>query len=289
MSHLLERAARPEILNAAWKRLRNDKAIWEPGVSRRDLEANLVGYFLKLANELRTGTYVPNSARFFPVNKGDGKQRIISTTTLRDKVAQRAVLNVIEPIGEKVFHPDSFGYRPGRSVEMALRRVREYMMCGMTWVVDADIEACFDNIPHKPLIKALKSLISDGKVVALTKRWLDAGTVRRGFLSKAKGIPQGAVLSPFLCNAYLTRWDNDMAGMNLPFVRFADDFLVFARSRGDAVEAHAYIEKSLGRLELTLNAEKTNVVRCGPHVKFLGRRLPRIGQKASGRNPFKKR
>ena len=204
MSRLLEKAASPEILNAAWKRFRNDKAVWTTGLSRKEMESNFVFHLVKLANELRTGAYVPDPVRFFPVNKGDGRQRIISANTLRDKVAQRAVLTVIEPIGEKIFHHDSFGYRPGRTIDMVLSRVREYMLCGLSWVVDADIKSYFDNISHKPLIKILKSLITDREMVALIKRWLDAGTAKRGFLSAPRGIPQGAVLSPFLCNVYLT-------------------------------------------------------------------------------------
>ena len=276
MSKLLEKAASPEILNAAWKRFSNDKAIWATGLSRKEMESNFVFHLVKLANELRTGTYVPDSVRFFPVNKGDGKQRIISANTLRDKVAQRAVLTVIEPIGEKVFHHDSFGYRQGRTIDMALSRVREYMLCGLSWVVDADIKSYFDNIPHKPLIKILKSIITDREIVALIKRWLDAGVVRRGFLSEARGIPQGAVLSPFLCNVYLTSWDNNMAAKNLPFVRFADDFLVFAKSRAEAIKAYTYVGKSLKRLGLMLNEQKTRVVQCGPNIQFLGRKLPKL-------------
>ena len=135
---------------------------------------------------------------------------------------------------------------------MALSRVREYMLCGMNWAVDADIQNFFDNIQHKPLLRKLKLLIGDKELVALIERWLDAGTVRRGFLSTAKGIPQGAVLSPFLCNVYLTSWDKNMAAKNLPFVRFADDFLVFSKSQGGAKAAQAYIEKKLKRLGLSL-------------------------------------
>ena len=255
MGELLVRAASPEVLNMAWKRLRNDNAVWQKGISRMGMDADMVYHFLKLADELRAGTYIPDSVRFFPVNKGDGKKRIISALTLRDKLAQRAALTVLEHIGEKFFHHDSFGYRPGRTIDMALSKVREYMLCGMTWLVDGDIQSCFDNIPHKPLLKVLKRIIPDKEMVNLIGLWLNAGTSRRGFLSETRGIPQGAVLSPFLCNIYLTRWDNDMMAKNLPFVRFADDFLVFARSRSDVMKAHASVQKSLKRLRLESNPE----------------------------------
>ncbi|QTA90421.1 reverse transcriptase domain-containing protein [Desulfonema magnum] len=277
MSQLLEKAASPQVINGAWKRFRRDKAIWEPGLSRQEMERNLGYHLLRLSDELRTGTYIPNPVRFFPVNKGDGSKRIISANTLRDKVAQRAVLSVIESIGERFFHHDSYGSRPGRNLEMANAKVREYVFCGLTWLVDADIKSYFDNIPHKPLIRILQNLISDKELIGLIQRWLDVGAVRRGFLSAAKGIPQGAVLSPFLCNIYLTSFDNEMSAKNYPFVRYVDDFLIFAKSEKEARQAHDYTGKVLNRLGLSLHPEKTRVVPCSPKVRFLGRKLPKIG------------
>lgn len=279
MGNMLEKAASPKVINDSFKHFRRDKAIWEPGLSRKEMEWNLGYHLLKLAEDLRTNRYTPDPVRLFPVNKGDGKQRIISANTLRDKVAQRAVLTVLEPIGERLFHHDSFGSRPGRNIDMASAKVREYVLCGMTWVVDADIEKYFDNIPHKPLIRMLRTMVPDRKLVSLIRRWLDVGSVRRGFLSQAKGIPQGAVLSPFLCNVYLTTWDNEMAAKNLPFVRYVDDFLVFAESQEQGELARTHAERALNRLELNLHPEKTRVVKCGPGVRFLGKKLPKVKKK----------
>ncbi|MBF0452417.1 MAG: Retron-type reverse transcriptase [Candidatus Magnetomorum sp.] len=276
---LLEKASSAKVMNLSWKKLSTDKAVWQPGVSRWEMEKNLVYHITQLSHDIRTGVYRPDPVRFFPVNKGDGKSRIISAYTLRDKLAQRALLTVLAPIGESYFHQDSFGYRPGRSIDMALSRVREYIGCGMKWVIDADIKSYFDTIPHRPLIKAVKSLIKDRGASQLIQRWLDAGTVKRGFLASSKGIPSGAVISPFLCNVYLTKWDQEMARRNLPFVRFADDFLVFAQSRQSAENAYQYVEQLLNRMGLALNTEKTQVVSCGPKVRFLGRRLPQYTQK----------
>jgi len=103
--------------------------------------------------------------------------------------------------------------------------------------------------------------------------WLDTGAMRRGFISQTKGIPQGSCLSPFLCNLYLTEWDFAMSDKNLPFVRYADDFLVFARSKKEAIDAKQFIMKYLRRLKLELHPEKTHVTFCGPHITFLGRKL----------------
>jgi len=275
---LLTKASSPEVINNAWKRFRRDNAIWRPGISKKEMETDIVFHMLKLAEELRSKQYSSDLVRFFPVNKGDGSKRIISAYTLRDKVAQRAILTVLEPIGEKIFHPDSYGYRPGRTIEMALSRVRECMLCGLSWTVDADIQSFFDNIPHKPLIRILKSLVKDNDMVKLIRRWLDVGAFRRGFLSTTKGIPQGSVISPFLCNLYLTEFDQALALKNLPFVRFADDFLVFADSEKNAHSARLYVEKSLRKLHLSLNPKKTRVTSCGPAVKFLGKKLPKLAR-----------
>ena len=279
MATLLEKAASPDVLNVSWKRLCTDKAVWETGMSRKEFESNFVYHITKLSEELRNRTYQPDPVRFFPINKGDGKTRIISAYTLRDKLAQRAVLTVIEPIGEKLFHHDSFAYRPGRTIDMALSRVREYMLCGLNWVVDADIEKFFDNIGHQKLLKSVKISIKDKDILHLISLWLNAGTVKKGFFSQAKGIPQGAVVSPFLCNIYMTGWDNDMAKKNYPFVRYADDFLVFANSQSEAKRAHHYIQKRLHKMGLMLNPEKTKVAHCGPNVIFLGRKLPDLNRK----------
>jgi group II intron reverse transcriptase/maturase len=273
MSTILKQAASAKVLNMAWKKLCNDKAPWSPGLSRDDMQKDHIYHILRLGEDLNSGKYRPHPVRFFPVNKGDGKQRIISAHTLRDKMAQRAILIVLEPIFEKYFHHDSYAYRPGRSIQMALSRVNEYVNCGLNWIIDADIQNYFDNIPHKQLLKAFKKINNDRKVLRLIYQWLDVGTARRGFLSQSKGIPQGAVLSPLLCNIYLTKFDNDMARKNLPFVRFADDFLVFTQSKNEAHTAYAYVEKCLNRLSLSLNPEKSRVTACGPHIKFLGQQL----------------
>ncbi len=276
MSALLEKAASPAIINNAWRKHRRDKAIWRIGVSREEMKPHMVYHLARLCEELKSGNYRPDPVRFFPVSKGDGKERIISAVTLRDKVAQRALLAVLEPMGEAVFHENSFGYRPGRSIDMALAKCREHINCGMEWVVDADIKSYFDEIPHGPLMKRVRALIRDPKVVALIRRWLDVGVPRRGFLGEAKGIPQGSVISPFLCNLYLTDLDRALGKANLPFVRFADDFLVFARTRADAEDARKFVEKTLRRLGLALHPEKTRIAKCGPKVSFLGRKLPKI-------------
>ncbi|NWH03864.1 reverse transcriptase domain-containing protein [Desulfobacter latus] len=274
MGDLLKKAASPAVLNQAWKRLKNDKTVWDQGISKKEMERDFVLHITRLAKDLESGQYRPAQIRMFPVLKGDGKKRIISALTLRDKLAQRAVLSVLNPIGEAMFHHDSYGYRPGRSIDTVMRRIKEQVDCGFCWLVDADIKSFFDRIPHRPLKKKLKKKLADHELLDLIFQWLDIGAPRTGILAGRRGIPQGGVISPFLCNFYLTEFDLFLTRHNLPFVRFADDFLVFTPARKNAEAALDCVTKGLKRLDLELNSRKTRIVLSGPKVVFLGRKLP---------------
>ena len=275
MGELLERALSPEVMNLAWRCLRSDKAVWESGLSRAEMEPNLVLHLLRLIEEVREGRYRPAPLRQFTVPKGDGKERVLSALILRDKLLQRAVLTVLEPISESLFHHDSFGYRPRRNVEMALRRVEERVRCGLTWLVDADIRGFFDNIPHRPLRKVLKQRIPDREILDLIDAWLAMGPSRQSIFETRRGIPQGAILSPLLCNLYLHNLDQALADRNIPFVRYADDLLLFTTERKTAEKALVFIAERLQELGLELHQEKTRVIESGPQVVFLGQPLPR--------------
>jgi group II intron reverse transcriptase/maturase len=245
-----------------------------PGIKAEDLQRNIARHLLELVQELRSGAYRPDALRQFPVAKGDGRTRVLSALTLRDKLAQRAVLTVLDPIGESIFHHDSFGYRPRRNVQMAVARVRERIRCGLTWLVDADIRSFFDTIPHRPLRRAVARVVDDREILRLIDQWLAAGTYQTGILTGPRGIPQGAVVSPFLCNVYLHGLDSALAERNIPFVRYADDFIAFAADQATAKSALDFTRRRLENLGLELHPEKTRVVQAGPHVAFLGERLP---------------
>jgi len=275
MSSLLKEAASPEILNSSWKKLKNDMAIWSENISKKDMERNIVYHFTKLADEMKSGKYKPSNVRFSSVLKANGEKRIVSAFTLRDKLAQRAVLTVIEKYGEKIFYSDSYAYRKGRSIEMAVSKAREYILCGLIWLVDSDIYKFFDEIPHSQLKKSLTKIIPDNGVNKLLFSWIDVGTPKTGILQKRKGIPQGAIISPFLCNVYLTEFDRYLSKKNLPFVRFADDFLIFTPDKKAADKALIYAEKCIKKMGLKLNNKKTRIVKSGPNVKFLGKKLPK--------------
>lgn len=274
MAELLDRALSPAALNAAWKRLQPDKTVWRPGLPRWEMEKDLVLYLLELVDELRSGRYRPAPLRQFTIQKGDGKQRVLSALGLRDKLIQRAVLSVLEPIGEQLFHNDSFGYRPRRNVEMAHRRAGERIRCGLPWLVDADIAKFFDNIPHRPLQKTLKQYIPDRELLALIDLWLAEGASSSSFLGTRRGVAQGAVISPMLCNFYLHDLDMALAGKNIPFVRFADDFLLFAPDEQRANDALKFVDQKLKSMGLGLHPDKTRVARSHRGLIFLGLPLP---------------
>ncbi|MCB1866611.1 MAG: Retron-type reverse transcriptase [Chromatiales bacterium] len=275
MGELFERMLSPVTVNRAWRTLRGDRALWTTGVPRADIERDVLMHVLRLLDEVRAGHYRPESLRRFTVKKGDGGQRVLSALVLRDKLLQKAAQIVLDPIGESLFHPDSHGYRRGRGVDSAHARAAERVRSGLGWLVDADIRSFFDRIPHNRLLRELRRHVPDAELRALIGRWLEAGSAHASVFGPRRGIAQGGVISPFLCNLYLHSLDTAWQARNLPFVRYADDFLLFTPDRTTAEKALAWTATALKKLGLELHPDKTRVTRSGPHVVFLGRSMPR--------------
>lgn len=271
---LLEQAMSPEVLDRAWRKLKGEHTPWSPTVSRDDLQHHLMRHLLACREEVLDGAYRPLPLRQFPMRKPDGRQRVLTAQFLRDKLVQRALLTVLEPRAEALFHDDSFAYRPERNVAKALAKVRERVRIGLDWLVDADIEKFFDSIPHRPLLRVLDGFVADAKAMKLIERWLGQGAHVRSLLATPRGIAQGAILSPLFCNLYLHGFDRSLDSAHIPFVRFADDFLLFAPTRSDAGRAMEHAARRLERLDLRLHPDKTRVVRSGREVIFLGETLP---------------
>ncbi len=271
---LLKQAMAPEVLNLTWRRLRREHTPWSVTVSRDQLQQHLLKHILECREQILSGRYKPQPLRQFPLQKPDGKQRILSAQYLQDKFVQRALLIVLEPRAEALFHNDSFAYRPGRNVTMALTKVRERVRIGQAWLVDADIKKFFDTIPHRKLIKLLKGFINDAQAMRLIETWLCQGAHHLSLLRSRRGISQGAILSPLFCNLYLHEFDMALVKANIPFVRFADDFLLFSRAKQDAVKAMGFAKETLKNLGLDLHPQKTRIVRSNPSVTFLGEQLP---------------
>lgn len=274
MSAGLDAILDPDNLNRAWRRLRGDKAVWLPGLPRAEMERDLLRHLLTLIEEVRDGRYRPAPLRRFTVRKADGRQRVLSAFCLRDKLLQRAVLQVIGPRIEPTLHAYSFAYRPGLNVDLALRQARQHIGAGLDWLVDADIRRFFDRIPHRALLKMLKGRVPEKDVRRLLEQWLDAGSPADSLFAARRGIPQGAITSPLLCNLYLDPFDRALDRHNIPAVRYADDFLLFTPSKETADRALALADAELTRLDLALHPDKTRVARAGPSVIFLGQPLP---------------
>ena len=216
-----------------------------------------------LHRQLREEIYEPAPVKRVWIPKlGSPEKRPLGVPTVRDRIVQTALRNVIEPIFERDFAPQSYGFRPGRGCKDALRRVEELLKEGRVWVVDADIKGYFDTIPQDALMERVRRKIADGRVVRLMEGYLKAGVMEsvRGWEPTEQGTPQGAVISPLLANIYLDPLDWEMAGAGLEMVRYADDFVVLCRSEEEAREALEKIARFTEANGLKLHPEKTRIV-----------------------------
>jgi RNA-directed DNA polymerase len=217
----------------------------------------------KLEQELRAGQYQPQAVKRVWIPKpGSQEKRPLGVPTVRDRIVQGAVLQVIEPIFEREFAVQSYGFRPGKGCKDALRRVDELLRSGHHWVVDADLKSYFDTIPHERLMERVGEKIADGKVLSLIAGMLQAGVMDsiEGWQATKQGSPQGAVISPLLSNIYLNGLDWEMARKGFEMVRYADDFVVLCPSQEEAQKALNQISRWVEENGLKLHPTKTRLV-----------------------------
>ena len=251
----------------AYKRVRANKGA--SGVDEEsiaDFEKDLKNNLYKIWNRMSSGSYFPPAVRLAEIDKKGGGLRKLGIPTVADRIAQMVAKMYLEPNVEPIFHPDSYGYRPGKSaieaVGVARKRCWRY-----NWVVDLDIKGFFDNINHDLLMRAVCKHTDSKWLLLYIERWLkapmqaDDGTL----INRDKGTPQGGVISPLLANLFLHYAFDEWMRRNhgyIPFERYADDILVHCKSELQAKWIKTAIEKRLSQCDLELHPEKTKIVYC---------------------------
>lgn len=274
---LIDKVSSGRNLEASYSRVAANEGA--PGVDHVTVTAfgeRLADELPKLSQELRAGTYRPQAVRRVQIPKpGTHEARPLGIPTVRDRVAQAAVVRVIEPIFERDFAEQSYGFRPGRGCKDAPRRVEALLKAGYVYVVDADLKSYFDTIPHDRLVKRLQGKIADGRLLGLIESYLKAG-ILEGLTewTPEAGAPQGAVLSPLLSNIYLNPLDHLIADAGFEMVRYADDFVILCRTSAEAARALELVGHWTAENGLTLHPTKTKIVEArGEGFDFLGYRF----------------
>ena len=250
-------------LRQAFARVKANKgAAGVDHVTVEEFEQHLEANLEKVSRALAEGSYRPQAVRRHWIGKlGSKEQRPLGIPTVRDRVVQTALRAVLEPIFERDFAAQSYGFRPGRGCKDAPRRVDTLLKQGCSWVVDADLKSYFDTIPRVELLARVKAKVSDGRILRLLEAFLTQGVLEEMNLwTPEAGTPQGAVVSPLLSNIYLDALDHEMAGKGIEMVRYADDFVVLCGTEGEAQQALAEVQQWTVQAGLTLHPEKTRIV-----------------------------
>jgi RNA-directed DNA polymerase len=282
---LIDKVYAPANLFASYAKVAaNGGAAGVDHVTVEDFTKRLTGNLEKLTAQLQDGTYRPQAVRRVNIPKpGTQETRPLGIPTVRDRIVQGALRQVLEPIFERQFAPHSYGFRPGRGCKDALRRVDGLLKQGYHYVVDVDLKSYFDTIPHDKLLAEVHKYVGDSRVVGLIEAFLKAG-IHDGLRewTPESGAPQGAVLSPLLSNLYLNELDHLMARSGYEMTRYADDLVIQCRSGEEAERALALVRAWTAQAGLTLHPTKTKIVDAQTEgFDFLGyrfvkhRRFPR--------------
>lgn len=269
---LIDRVVDSNNIMLAVKKVQKNKG--KPGVDGMtvdELDLHMKEFYPHIIRKLREGTYKPQPVKRVEIPKDNGGIRLLGIPTVRDRVVQQAILQIISPIIDPHFSKYSFGFRKGRNAHQAIKQVQEYYEEGYRIVVDCDLKNYFDTINHQKLRNNLEYYIQDKIVLRLIWNFLKTGILDQDFyIDTDIGTPQGGPLSPLLANVYLHHLDRELERRGHKFARYADDFVIYVKSKraGERVmeSITEYIETDL---KLTVNKEKSRVT-TATQSKFLG-------------------
>lgn len=269
---LMERILKRENIIMAWKRVRANKGVaGVDGMTTGQLGKFLGKHWPKIENDLLNGAYKPLPVKRKEIPKPDGGVRLLGIPTVLDRFIQQAISQILEQVWDPTFSEFSYGFRPGKSAHEAVMQGKSYMQAGYTYVVDMDLSKFFDRVNHDRLMNRLATKIKDKRVLKLIGLYLRSGVmVQDVVISAEEGTPQGGPLSPLLSNIVLDELDKELEKRGHQFVRYADDFMIFCKSRKAAERVRKSITRFLTeKLKLKVNEEKSAVSR--PWLrKFLG-------------------
>jgi len=258
---LIDKVYSKKALEKAWLKVKKNRgAAGVDNISIERFAKNQDKYLEELERELREGTYKPFPVKRVYIDKEPGKKRPLGIPVVKDRIAQQAAKMALEPILENEFLDMSYGFRPNRGAKDALREVDKLLKSGYTWVVDVDLAAYFDTIPHDKLMIKLERYVSDRKFLKLIEKWLDQNIMEEGKEWKpTEGTPQGAVISPLLANLYLHDLDTLITNLGIKMVRYADDFVILTDSEQKAKAVLEIIQKWSQENGLTVHPDKTHI------------------------------
>jgi RNA-directed DNA polymerase len=270
---LIQEVLRRENMNRAYQRVvQNGGAPGVDGITVDQLGAQCREHWVKIREQILSGTYKPQPIRKVEIPKPDGRgMRTLGIPTVMDRMIQQAVMQVLQPIFEPTFSDNSFGFRPGRNQHGALLRAREYIREGANWVVDTDLEKFFDRVQHDVLMARVARRVKDKRLLLLIRRFLQAGIMEGGLVSpRTEGTPQGSPISPLLSNILLDDLDKELDRRGHRYVRYADDCNIYVKSEAAGNRVLASLENFLTkRLRLKINRDKSAVAKPTERT-FLG-------------------
>lgn len=270
--NLIDKVIANNNLWKAYKKVKeNNGAPGIDGITVTQLKSHMRKYYEPLKRKLKEGTYQPQPVKRVAIPKPDGSKRYLGIPCVLDRVVQQAILQVIEPIIDPHFSEHSFGFRKGRSAHQAIKLAEQYYDEGYRIVVDCDLKSYFDTIHHQRLRAYLEEFISDKIVLKLIWKFLRSGILDKDiYIETKEGAPQGGPLSPILANVYLNKLDRELEKRKHRFIRYADDFVIYVKSKRAGERVMESVSKFIEQdLQLVINQKKSKV--CGATAAtFLG-------------------